>query len=157
MAEAFAEGAASINVKEIREAAQHNATIEERTRILGLAAIQFGDEPGAKLKAIVESGATVEQLQAFMALNPPVAPSATAEDLKRQEMLAAIKAAGADNPGSDGPATTAPKDWAAIVEAYQQEHKCSRSAAIKAVEVSHPGLRVEYLKRENPGKEISHG
>jgi len=100
-------------IKQIREQAaasvdtapaRSDGALAERDRILGLAAVQFGPDAAAKFTAIVSSGVTVEQMQAIAALNPKAeAPkeSKEAEALaaQKQEMLAALQASGAQNPG----------------------------------------------------------
>jgi len=108
-------------IKQIREQAaasvdtapaRSESALAERDRILGLAAVQFGPDAAAKFTAIVSSGVSVEQMQAIAALNPPkaeVAPvnkEAEALVAQKQEMLAALQASGAQNPGAGANSST---------------------------------------------------
>jgi signal peptide peptidase SppA len=93
------QGAKSVDVKGLTEAAAKEAVGAEVGRILGLVSAQFGDEAGAAFKLAIESGMTGDQLKAYNALNPKkVEPSA--EDKLKAEMLAALQKSGAQNPGA---------------------------------------------------------
>jgi hypothetical protein len=109
-------------IKQIREQAaasvdtapaRSESALAERDRILGLAAVQFGTDAAAKFTAIVSSGVTVEQMQAIAALNPsqaeaaPVNKDAEALAAQKVEMLAALQASGAQNPGAGTNSSTA--------------------------------------------------
>jgi signal peptide peptidase SppA len=131
------------------------ATEDERTRIIGLTEAHFGKEASDKFSAIVKTGVTIEQYAAFKAANPTGTPVQSAEDKKKEEILAALKQTGANDVGTGNDTSTGKQDWAVLVAAYQKENGCTRAVAIKAVEDDHPGLRVEYLKRINPGKEVA--
>ncbi|HSV27260.1 MAG TPA: signal peptide peptidase SppA [Sedimentisphaerales bacterium] len=122
----------------------------EKERVVGLAAVSFGEEAGQKFRAIVESGLNVEQFRAVRQAMPEARVADDAEAKKREEMLAAIKASGADNPGSGSqPVPHGSKDFMAVVEEYIAMHKCSRTDAMKKVIADHPALHKEYLKKAN--------
>lgn len=115
-----------------------------------MAAIQFGAEDGEKFKAIVVSGVTVEQFKAIQAVNPHAAAAGDAESAARAEMLAAIKGAGAGNPGAgkekiDGKE----KDYMALVNDYAAANKVSKMEAMKSVMAEHPAAHKAYLDRAN--------
>ena len=145
------------------EAATTAGASAERERVMGLAAIQFGDEAGEKFKAIVDSGVTVDQFQAVSAISGAVVAgseasgtaaevaAAAAEAKARADALAALQASGAENPGSGGQ-SEAPGggDFMAMVTEYQDKKKCSRTAALKAIAAQHPDLQKQYLEKVNP-------
>jgi signal peptide peptidase SppA len=119
----------------------------EKERILGLAAIQFGEEPGGKFKALVDSGISVEAFKAVKALEPPPAKTdESAEDKKKAEMLAAIKASGAANPGAGKGDTASGKDFLALVDEYEAVHKVPRHTALQKVMGLHPEKHREYIQ-----------
>lgn len=145
-AQAREEGVKSVDLA----AARTEASTNERTRILGLAKIQFGDESAAKFQAIVASGVTVEQFQAVTALNPPAKEAKSKGDLEREKLLKAIEGAGAPNPGAGGGNDTGGgKDFMQMVEAYRFEHKCKKYDAISAVRAQHPDAHEAWLKKVN--------
>lgn len=140
------EGVKSVDVTK----AGADAAANECTRILGLAAIQFGAEASNKFKAVVASGVTVDQFQAITALNPPAIASPTKGDAERAKLLAAIEASGAPNPGAGGGNDTGGgKDFMQLVEAYRFERKCSRADAIRAVRKDNEAVYEAWLKKAN--------
>jgi hypothetical protein len=91
----LAQGAKSVDVEgRVREAVS-----AETERFLGLVKAQFGEDASKGFAVAVASGMTGEQLKAYKALNPDAAAQ-SAEDKKKEELLAAIRAAGAQNPGA---------------------------------------------------------
>jgi len=156
VAQAREEGKASIDTEAIKTAAKDEATAsfaQEKERIYGLFDITLGSEMAAKLKTVIESGVTPE---VYGKIGQKLTDDASAgkETAFKEEMLAAIKAAGAKNAGAGSDQDASDQDWATVVEQYQAEHKCTRAEAIRAIEGQHPGLRKSYLKRVNPGKEV---
>jgi signal peptide peptidase SppA len=142
------EGVKSVDVV----GAGNDAAGKERTRILGLAAIQFGVEASDKLKAVVVSGVTVEQFQAITALNPPAKEIKTKGDETREKLLSALEQSGAVNPGAGGgDNTTGGKDFIQMVEAYRFEHKCTKAVAMQAIRAQHPEAHEAWLKKANQG------
>jgi len=130
-------------------AARTEAGKVERDRILGLVAIQFGAEAGEKFKAIVEAGVTVEQFKAIQAVNPPAA-EADPDKGKRDEMLGAIKGAGAANPGAGKAKVPAgEKDFMALVAEYVAVNKTTKTVAMQAVMKEHPEAHRAYIARCN--------
>jgi signal peptide peptidase SppA len=122
----------------------------EKERVIGLAAVHFGDEAGQKFRAIVETGLSVEQFRAVHQAMPEARAADDAEARKKEELLAAIKAAGAENPGSGSqPVPHGSKDFLATVEEYVVVHKCTRTDAMKKVMADHPALHEAYLKKAN--------
>jgi len=137
-------------VNQIKEAAINGVKVEavngERLRITGLVSIQFGAEAGDKFKKLVETGTTVEQFQAYRELNPVAAKEDDAEKKAREVALAAIKAAGPDNPGSGaGAGTAGEKDFTTMVSEYQLLHKVTKGAAIEAVQALYPEAHEKWL------------
>lgn len=144
LAEGEEKGKASIDVKTIAS----DAVAAERERVTALAKAALGDEAGDKFGKLIASGVDIETYKSIGA--PIVAPQAK-DDLKAQ-ILAELKQSGADNPGSGG-GDKGGQDWEARVDQYQRDNKCSRAAAIKAVDVANPGLRQKYLDRVNAGRQ----
>jgi len=143
------QGAESVDLDQVgTEAAQ-----AEQNRILGLVNIQFGQEAGEIFKAVVDSGVTVEQFTAVKAANPNIgeveSPELKAIQDSKDEMLTAIKEAGAENPGSGGEENLE-TDFMALVDAYQREHKCSKTEAMKKIGASHPDAHKAYLEKLKP-------
>ena len=130
------QGAKSVNADELVSTAK----TEERDRVLGLAAIQFGAEEGEKFKSVVDSGVTVDQFTAIRAVGPVKAKDTTKEDL-----LEAIQDAGAQNAGAGG-ADMGTNDFMALVDAYQVERKCGKVTAMQAVMKKHPEAHRTYIK-----------
>ncbi len=83
--------------------ATKEAAEAERARILGMAEVHFGEDAGAKFKALVESGISVEQYKATVAAIGKPEPDKGAEEEARKAALEALKAAGAPNPGAGDP------------------------------------------------------
>lgn len=110
----------------------NEAATKERTRILGLAAIQFGQEASDKFTAVVASGVTVEQFQAITALNPPPAPAAppTKGDETRRRMLTAIEGVGAENPGP-GPGSKGETDLSSLPPRERAKAQWDQEPAIR--------------------------
>jgi hypothetical protein len=146
-AELRAEGAHSVDVEAAKAA--------ERDRILGLVTAQFGAE-GEKLSTLVASGVSVEQFKAITAMNPPQSAGKSAEELKKEEILAGLKGSGAAPVGADGNLRHGmEKDFPTLVEEHITAEKCTRSVAIRAVDAAHPGLREKWLAVINGGKEAT--
>jgi hypothetical protein len=142
---AYPEFAAQLRAEGEKEAAGEGSVGRERDRGLGLAAIQFGDEEGAKLRAIVETGTTVDQFRAIMALTPK---TETSPDQKaKADILDALKKTGAGEVGADS--TTDGKPYMALVEEYRAAHNCTMTVAMQAVTKAHPGKHKEYLRQVN--------
>lgn len=98
-AELVAQGAKSVDMAGQISAAVVAAVKAEADRIMALVSAQFGEEAGKGFAAAVASGMTGEQIKAYKIMNPDK-PAQSAEDKKKEELLAAIKAAGAVNPGA---------------------------------------------------------
>lgn len=134
-------------------AAKTEASKTERERIMGLAVAHLGEEEGKKFKAIVEAGLTVEQytaVRATITAQEPAAAAQTTEDAKRAEMLAAIKAAGPENPGAgQTKVTTGEKDFLTLVEETVAAMKCSRTEAMQAVIRKNPEAHKAYIQKMN--------
>jgi signal peptide peptidase SppA len=143
------QGAQSVK---IGEAVKTAATCEQE-RIMGFVKIVFGEEAGAKFAAVIASGVTAEQFSAITAMNPPAAAQDDAEEKKKAEMLAAIQAAGADNPGADGKVTVSGHGFMVKVEAFQTANKCTRTEAIRAIAIQDPDAHRDYIKHINKGGE----
>ncbi len=130
------------------------AADKERTRILGLASVQFGPKAGDKLKAVVETGVTVEQFTAITeAAGAPQTPADTAAaslEKAKADQLAAIQASGPANPGADSQASAAAgKDFMALVAEYRQAHKCGQIDAMQAVIRANPEAHKAYIRKVN--------
>lgn len=102
VAQAREEGKASVDREAVRAEVSAEAADKakkETDRIMSLIAAMVGPEAGAQFSAIIASGVTAEQAKA---LNITLAtPAQAKEDQVRADLLAAITAAGADNPGHD--------------------------------------------------------
>ena len=131
--------------------ARHAKTPEnDAGRILGLLPLHFGKEAAAEFQSIVETGITPEQ---YLAIGPrPRAQGAQGLEklLKvKADLLAAIQAAGAANPGPGGEDSEG--DFIAMVEAIQAKKKCSKTRAMLEVAQKHPALHQKYIQRHNQG------
>jgi signal peptide peptidase SppA len=151
LAEALrAEGEKRVDLKTARkEAAQ-----AENDRILGIAAVQFGDEAGEKFKAVVATGVTVDQFKAIRGTAPADTTSTEAAGVQKVkgETLAAIQEAGAGNPGTgDNTATGSDgdKDFMTLVEDHRAQHKCGQVEAMQAVMKKNPKVHAAYISSMN--------
>lgn len=146
------QGVKSVNLEAVARDAAGKATTAEKDRILGLAGVHFGTEEGAKFAGIVNTGVTVEQLTAIRG-SEGSAPAQSAEDKKREELLAGIKAAGAPGVGADARGAGAEtKDYMTLVNEHRAQHKCSMTEAMSAVTAKYPEKHREYIKAANQGK-----
>ncbi len=144
------QGADSVDTAAVAQ----KAADEERARILGLAAVQFGAQAGDKFKAVVETGVTVAQFTAITEAaggpQTPADPAAANLEKAKAEQLAAIQAAGPANPGADSRAAAAGgKDFMAQVAEYVQAHKCGRVEAMQAVMKADPEAHKAYIAKVN--------
>jgi hypothetical protein len=129
----------------------------ERDRIFGILALEIGEEASASLSALVATGITVDQLTAIKALQHPTpaqTPAASSESAKKDQLLAAIIAAGATNAGlgGKGDQTVSNKDYMTLVDEYAAAHTCSRSDAMQAITRKHPDKHKEYIRKQNEGR-----
>lgn len=139
-------GAKSVDAAKIKA----EGATEERTRIIGLAAIQFGEEAGNKFKAVVETGVTVEQFKAISGINPAASATDAAEKAEREKMLAALQASGADNPGASKEKTTVgDKDFMTLVDEYATANKTTKTVAMQKVRAMHPKVHEAYIAKMN--------
>jgi signal peptide peptidase SppA len=134
--------------------ATKEAAEAERARILGMAEVHFGEDAGAKFKALVESGISVEQYKATVAAIGKPEPDKSAEEEAKKAALEALKAAGAPNPGAGDPPAGG-KDYMTLVDEYRAQHKCTKTEAMMAVNRSHPAARQEYIQKNNPGLAVA--
>lgn len=143
-AELVQQGKDSVDVEAVRQ----EATTAETARMLDFASAYFGDEAAGKFKAIIESGASVEQFKAITGGKPPGA-SAGLESISKvkEELLAAIQAAGPENPGAGG--NHGDQDFMAMVEEIAASKKIAKSAAMQQVAQTHPELHQAYVKKAN--------
>ncbi len=79
-------------------------------------------------------------------MNPEIA----AINQAKSNLLAAIQAAGAENPGAGG-AGSGQTDFEQAVAAVQADQKCSKTHAMQVVVRQQPELHKAYLQRRNPG------
>ena len=112
---------------------QKESADAERNRVLGIIAVELGDECAAKYRALVESGVTVEQYQAIKAMQP----AAAQKDDKKDEILSALHRASPENPGPTSGKEGA-KDYMIRVEEHAAAHKCSKTEAMQAVRKANP-------------------
>lgn len=139
---AFTLGAESVDM----EPARKEGADQERERVLGIAVVMVGDDLGKKLTEIVKSGVSVEQ---FKAIHAVAAPAPAQPDPKKAEMLEAIVAAGAENPGAGG-GDKGPQDYFALVDQVKKEKGCSTVEAMKEINRKHPEARKQMLIKANP-------
>jgi len=134
-------------------AADHtDAVASAETRILDLAKVHFGTEPGEAFAKMVGSGVTVEQFSAIRemaGIKAETVSGAPASDKAKEGLNAAINAAGPGNPGSGGGADGSGKDFMALVSEYQALNKCSKADAMQAVQASNPKAHEAYLQKYN--------
>jgi hypothetical protein len=149
---ARADGAKSVDVDKAKKEASDSAG----ALIIGLAKVHLGEEIGAKFEALVASGVSVDQYKAMkLAIGePPVAPAAATEEAARIAALEALKTSGAQNPGAGNPPESG-KGYMVLVDEYRAQHKCSKTDAMMAVNISHPKARQEYLEKANPGLTVA--
>ena len=138
-----AEGADGVNTEEIAE----TAAAAERERVLGLAGVQLGEETAGRLRAVVESGVTVEQFTAVSASQPEAAEEAGQG--KMGKMLEAIQDAGPDNPGQGG-RVAGPANFEDAWKAIEKDEQCGRQEALKRAVARFPELHKAYLGEQEP-------
>jgi len=143
VAEIHKRGVSSVDVKSLKETAELEATTAERDRIVGLVTVHSGEESGEKLRAIIESGVTVDQFKAIKALEPE-----KIDDPIKDKMLEAITDAGADNPGP-GNGEPDPKDYLSLVREYQVANSVTKFEAMKEINKQYPDARKSFLKKVN--------
>jgi len=140
--EVFSAGAASVD----RTAVQAEAAAAERTRILALADAQLGEESGRALRALVESGITVEQ---FLAVRDALSarPFQSQGDANlRAQMLELLKATGAPNPGAGAkPVPASASTWEAELERLQKTERLTLAQAVRKLARERPELHEAYL------------
>jgi len=131
------------------ETACKQAITDERTRVLGLADIQFGKEGGEKFRAVIEAGVSVEQFTAIRGAAGPAAgavdPEKAAVDKAKADMLAAIQGSGAENPGAGGGKADG-LGFLALVDQHCQGQKCSKAVAMQAVAMQYPKAHAAFLE-----------
>jgi signal peptide peptidase SppA len=157
LAAAYPELTAAVREQAVKdvdlEGPRAKAAEEERDRILGLAETHFGKEPADQFAAIVKSGATVDQYAAFKAANPAVSGAVTAEEKKKEEILAALKKTGAEDAGTETDLQAGSgKDFLGLVEEHMAANKCSKFIAMQAVRAKFPEKHWDYIKKANEGK-----
>jgi hypothetical protein len=140
--EAHAAGVASINL----EAVAGQAKTGEQARIMALVTAFFGADVATKFQTLAMTGITPEQVKA-LGLSAGITES-EAEKAKKQELLDALKASGAGNPGAGG-TLASPKGFMAMVDAYQKQEGCARSAAIKAIANGYPAEHQAWIEEVN--------
>lgn len=118
---------------------------ESEKRIVGLAKAIFGEDEGAKLEKVIQSGITVEQYEAIADLQPKTENKG---DDKRGEILDELKKAGAEDVGTGGDVGTK-KDFPTMVTEYQRANGVKYTEALRAVRKAHPEAHSEYLKSVN--------
>lgn len=130
------------------------AVTAESVRILGLAAVMFGEEDGAKFTALVESGITVDQYKAVKGASGDKEEKA-GEELKAR-ILAELQNEDKVNLGPDGKplAASCDDDFMALVEEYRTKRNYTKGAAIQAVAASHPEAHQEWLKKAQSGQHL---
>lgn len=148
---ARAEGVKSVDIeKPAKEAAE-----AQRALIIGMAEVHFGAEAGAKFKALIDSGISVEQYKATVAaIGTPQPAGESEEEKKRAAALEALKNSGAENPGAGSGQQTG-KGYMDLVDEYRAAHKCSKTDAMMAINRSHPKARKDYLEKANPGLTVA--
>jgi signal peptide peptidase SppA len=139
--EAHAAGVASVDL----EAARKAGVAGEQSRIMSLVTAFFG-EAAAKFATLATSGITPDQVKA-LGLTAAIGET-DAEKAKKEELLKALQNSGAGNPGADGNAAT-PKGFMTLVDAYQKQEACSRSAAIKAIANAYPKEHQAWIEEVN--------
>jgi len=131
------------------EPARAEGAASERDRILGLAEVQFGEEQAARLKGLVDSAITVDQFKAVRALDPtPAVEKIEPKTEKMDEMLTAIQAAGAANPGADS-APGGPVSFTAAWQGIKTEKGCSAEQAMKEAVRTYPDLHAAFLNGQH--------
>ena len=135
--------------------AKTESAAEQRVLISGLAEVHFGAEAGAKFKALIESGISVEQYQATVAAIGKPADVPTSEEKAQAAALEALKQSGAQNPGAGDATAASGKDYMTLVEEHRAQHKCSKTEAMMAVNRSHPQARQDYITKNNPGLTVA--
>jgi len=134
------------------KSAGNQAVEDERTRILGLADIQFGAETGEKFRAVIKTGVSVEQFTAIRGAAPENQGQSDHEEKSiekaKSEMLTALKGSGADNPGA-GSGQSEGLGFLALVEQYRQVNTCSKSTAMQMVAKQNPKAHQVFLSACN--------
>lgn len=144
VAAAHAAGVESVDTA----AATQTAVIGATERITALALAFFGQANGEKFKTLISTSVTPEQITALGIAPAAAAVETEAEKKLKADLLAGLQAAGAGNPGAgSGTAAGGDKDFMALVAAYQQENKCSRTDAIKATANAHPEVHDAYIEQ----------
>lgn len=121
------------------------AVAAEGARVLGLAAAMLGQEAGDKLTALAKTGATPEQAGAMIAALGIASGGQSIEQKMLDELAKANGTTLEALAGKESGKGPKAEEWPTLVEAYVAENKSSKSEAIKAIDIQHPGLRQKYL------------
>ncbi len=127
-----------------------NAAVQAETgRIMGLVEVHFGAQAAEKFTGIVTTGVTVAQYTAICGDSAPGQPQA-GNIQGKDEILAALKNTGPENPGADnGTAAAGEKDFLALVNEYKAAHKCGLFDAQASIIKAYPDAHEAYLKSVN--------
>lgn len=131
---------------EALEDAQTRAASAARDSILDLHTALYGEEAARRFKAVVESGATAEQVRALAGITDSPAPKPDAEAQAKSDILAGLQAALAQGVGAAGDPAPEPaaKDFLGLAKEHAREKSCSLAAALKAVAAQHPEAYQAY-------------
>lgn len=143
-AQLVAQGVASVDPEDITS----KAIAAEQKTILGLVSAVFGEEPGVKFKALVDSGVTVDQYTAINGAGPAAGEETPPGGDINAQILANLQNSGAENPGTGGNGRQ-PAGFMVLVNQYKADNKCSKSEAMTAVREADPKAHTAYLAEQN--------
>jgi len=133
---------AAIAAEQPQKVGQASALVgaDERTRILNLAKILFGNKQGKKFEKVIRSEVTVEQFKAIKTIGLEQDNRTESKELKEMNrFLANLKRAEFSDPD----------DFMDLVAKYQQLHKCGKVKAMQAVMKSNPNAHKAYIRKVN--------
>jgi signal peptide peptidase SppA len=127
--------------------ARAEASGKTKTDLLALVTAVFGQADGARFQAMVETGVTAEQYQAIVAGQPKPVTDAQAAREGQAQMLRAIQAVGAPDPGTGGPVSDAGQDFDALVKAERTKGK-SQAEAVRFVTANFPEAHEAWVAKQ---------
>jgi len=138
----LAEGKALVTLEDFKEqtdALVQQAINTERARIMDIFTKAYGADMSAKFAKVVEPGADFTALMEF------------AKDQAKAEILAKIQKDSPESLGqeiidTDTEKETETKSFEALVDAYMEEHSCTKGKAIKAIAHQYPEKHAEYVE-----------
>lgn len=132
------------------DAVRVTAIQTEQDRIMALTRAVLGESTAVRLKDLVASGVTPEQVTALRGVLVETSGKTGVD--KQKEALDALKAAHVDTSLSPlGVQSEAPQGFEALMTACMEKKGCTRGEAIRLTAAEHPGARKAWVDSQQKG------